>query len=559
MSELLPSARVVALLAICGLLPSMADAEPATEGRRVAQVFEDFTDGVEPGCAAGVVREGRLVQAGGYGYASLESKHKLTPDSLFNIASMSKEFTAMAVLLLEQRGKLSLEDSPRKYVPELGRYADAITLRQMLHHTAGFGDGGELLAQRGVRYSDPVTLETWMHALSRLKSPQGPPGEHYEYSNTGYFLLALVVERASGVHFAKFLHDNIFAPLQMTHTFVPDAIPVNDASRARAYKPDGKGGFAIEESLWWVMGSSHVYTSVNDFAKWDSNFVTAQVGGREVIAKMQEAGVTRDGTRVDYGLGVRLTGHRQYRSIGHPGAWDAYRSDFRHFPEAKLGVIVLCNRTDANAWDRSLRLAEIYLDDGKSAGLPWDAREMAKVEGAGALNDMPPGLYRETWTGSYETLQRDGGTLQLREGRKSYPIESIAPHIYRVTFGDAYSYLAETYMAFVPKPTKGAPRFEGLFYGEPVEYVRVDAWKPASLEPYAGRYRSEELEIEYTLTPKGGALLLKQPRGESTLRPADANRFQGDVVLEFAPNESPARGFRLNAPGVRNVVFERMR
>lgn len=534
-----------------------AIAETSANDQRVAQVFADFASGVQPGCAAGVVQGGKLVHSGAYGYSSIEDGRKLTTDSLFNIASMSKEFTAMAILLLEQRGKLSLEDSIRKHVPELGAYAEGITLRQVLHHVGGLGDGGELMGMRGNTEASRVDMKAWMHALSKLKSPQGPPGEHYEYSNTGYFLLAVTVERVSGVRFTKFLNDNIFAPLQMTHTFVPDEYPVKDPLRARAYKRDGRNGFTREESLWWVIGSSNVFTSINDFAKWDANFVTGQVGGRDVIARMQEAGVTRDGTRVDYGFGVRLTGHRQYRSIGHPGAFDGYRSDFRHFPDAKLGVIVLCNRTDSDAWGRSLKIAEIYLNDGKPAGLPWDAREMAKVQGAGDLAQMPAGLYRETWTGSYVTLEKDGGELRFREGRTAYPIETVAPHGYLVTLGDANSYYAQTYMAFVPKPASGPPRFNGLFYGEPVEYARVQEWKPGSLDGYVGRYHSEELEQDYTLAEKAGRLVLTTPTGEQKLRPADANHFYGYYVLEFAPGESPAKGFRLNAPGVRNILFRR--
>ena len=209
-----------------------AIAETSANDQRVAQVFADFASGVQPGCAAGVVQGGKLVHSGAYGYSSIEDGRKLTTDSLFNIASMSKEFTAMAILLLEQRGKLSLEDSIRKHVPELGAYAEGITLRQVLHHVGGLGDGGELMGMRGNTEASRVDMKAWMHALSKLKSPQGPPGEHYEYSNTGYFLLAVTVERVSGVRFTKFLNDNIFAPLQMTHTFVPDEYPVKDPLRA---------------------------------------------------------------------------------------------------------------------------------------------------------------------------------------------------------------------------------------------------------------------------------------------------------------------------------------
>lgn len=547
--------RAPALLrAIPALFLAFAGASAADGG--VARVFEEFTAGVQPGCSVAVSKDGAVVHSAGYGYADVERKIPLTPQSVFNVASISKEFTAFSILLLEQRGKLSLDDSIRKHVPELGVYADRITLRQLLRHTGGLGDFGELLALGGddsVDYTEAGVLAV----LARRQGPDNPPDQGYAYSNTGYFLLSLVVKRVTGTSLREFAEEEIFEPLVMNSTTIGDHWPLRIANVARGYAvKDGR--YVIEESASTAVGSSRVFTTVLDLAKWDANLRTGRVGGAALARRMIEPGRV-NGQPMNYAAGLRLSTHRGLATYGHPGADYGYRSDYRSFPQRRLGVIVLCNRSDAGAWDRSVAVADVFLRD-VPVGLPGDARQLADLPGRAEPDQLPAGLYRSEIDASYVKLVHDSRGVVFEEPAASHILKPRGQGIYTTTFDIPGWYRFDMDYAFFPAAAGHAARIRGQFYGEPADYVHVSPWRPGNLSAYVGTYESQELQRRYELRLEQGRLMLDDGRDTSELRPMAPQEFQArDTlrVLRFPIGET-AGEFSLYAGGARGLRFSRV-
>lgn len=335
---------------------------PATGTNEVAlkQVFTGFVKPGEPGCSVGVARNGALVHSSAYGLADIAARKPLTADSVFNIASISKEFTAFSMLLLDQRKELSIDDPLIKYIPELAASAGGVTVRHLLHHIGGLRDYEGLLLLKGRRYKDGATQFESIELLGRQSGADFPPGTKYEYSNTGYLLLATVVERVSRRSMKQFAAENIFGPLGMKHTTIVDRYPAGLPQLARGYAPSGSG-FDVEESAWEQVGDGQVHTTVADLLLWAENFQTGRVGGKSLVQRMTRVGVLNSGAKLNYAAGLDIGEYNGLPTVGHGGSWAGYRSDLLMFPRQHFAVSVLCNRTDAEPDRLSAAVAEIYL------------------------------------------------------------------------------------------------------------------------------------------------------------------------------------------------------
>ena len=316
----------------------------------------------EPGCTVGVVQDGALNHAQAFGLADLELGKPLDTHSIFNLASVSKQFTAFALLLLEQQGKLKLDDPVAKYLPELAASSQGVTLRHLVHHTGGLRDYIELLTMKGRGDADGATIHEAVLALARQTKPNEAPGVEYEYSNTGYFLLGVVIARVSGQSLAEFSEQQIFKPLGMNNTSIVDRYPDGIAALARGYAKSG-AGFAIDETGWEQVGDGQVHSDLHDLALWDENFYTAKLGGRALVDKMYEVGLLNSGKSTDYAAGLSVYEKRGLRWVTHGGSWVGYRSNISRIPSEHLSVIVLCNRAEADTGSLASSVAEIFLKD----------------------------------------------------------------------------------------------------------------------------------------------------------------------------------------------------
>jgi CubicO group peptidase (beta-lactamase class C family) len=324
------------------------------------RVFADMAPH-RPGCAAGVMQNGRILWTRGFGCADLDTGRPITPDTVFNIASISKQITAFAVLLLAQEGRLSLDDPARFYVPELGSYAAPVTIRILLHHTGGLADYMDSAEAAGIGPEQKLTAAQVLAFTGAMTAAERPAGVAYDYSNTGYYLLSLIVERVSGRSMKAFAEDRIMRPLGMNRSTIVDAYPAGIAELARGYAP-ADTGYRIDESLWENSGDGQVHTTIGDLLLWARNLETGAVGGIALARQMREAGTLADGTILDYAAGLEIDAYRGTRTIGHGGSWAGYNGDLLWLPERRLIVAILYNFEDPNMRDRTRALIDLFWD-----------------------------------------------------------------------------------------------------------------------------------------------------------------------------------------------------
>jgi CubicO group peptidase (beta-lactamase class C family) len=346
--------------------PRQGGAAPA-QIERTDRLFAAWDRPDSPGCALGIEQDGALIYSRGYGAANLECGAPLTPKSVFRLASVSKQFTAACFALLEEQDRLSLDDSVRRFVPELPAWADGITLRQMLHHVSGIPEYLSLLRQSGAfaRKLDFFDAKEALDALASAPAPDFAPGERYEYSNSNYFLMSLVVERASGQSLRAFMAEHVFGPLGMSASHIHDDATEVVPGRATGYRQRRRGGFAIDETTLEVVGDDGVFTTVEDLVLWDRNFYDNRLGrgGPALIELLQTPALLPNGEPTEYALGLRVDRYRGLLRIHHGGSWVGFRTNITRFPERRFTVICLCNLRDIDATALATQVAEIWLED----------------------------------------------------------------------------------------------------------------------------------------------------------------------------------------------------
>jgi CubicO group peptidase (beta-lactamase class C family) len=332
-------------LAIAAPRASAQNTPTDSVSRWVDSIFAPYASPTTPGCAVGVVEKGTLALAKAYGSADLEHAVPIRPDSRFYIASISKQFTAMSIILLAQDGRLSLDDSIQKWVPEVPSFGAKITLRHLLQHTSGLRDYFTLLALSGWPTDGQLSEQQLLSLVGRQKSLNFNPGDEFLYSNTGYALLAIVVKRVSGKPLSQYAAENIFKPLGMANTMFRDDHTMLVPHRALGYQLVGST-YHISQPQFDVVGDGGVYSTVEDLAKWDANFRTGKVGGKQAISLLQTPGKLNDGQPIPYALAVSVGEFHGLKTFSHSGSYGGYRSNFLRVPDRNVSVITLCNTSD---------------------------------------------------------------------------------------------------------------------------------------------------------------------------------------------------------------------
>lgn len=339
--------------------------QPDAESLRVDALFAEVDPQRQPGCSTGVIHGGEFLQRAGYGAASLDYGVPLSSHSVFRLGSVSKQFTAMAILLLEEEGKLSLDDDVHEYLPQLVDYGYPVTLRQMLQHTSGMSDyeGDELTVfanMNGEKFrwgnEDYLTVPEFLERLATVPL-RTPPGTEYRYSNSAYFLLSQVVEAASGESLHEYAKRRIFQPLQMQQTLFNDNAYRVIPDRATGYQKNADGEYEVyETNLDWV-GDGGIYTSIDDFIRWDRNFYrnTLGKGLQSLIVEME-----RPSALENYGLGLEIGDWQGLRTVQHSGSWVAFNTFYARIPELEFSVVVFCNTEEIDAEEISYKILEIY-------------------------------------------------------------------------------------------------------------------------------------------------------------------------------------------------------
>jgi CubicO group peptidase (beta-lactamase class C family) len=552
----------VLLLALSAIAATPTPTPTPTEKTRVDAVFQEYDRSDSPGCSLGVFQDGRIVYARGYGMANLELGVANSAQTVFDIGSTSKQFTAFSIQLLAREGKLSLDDDIRKWLPEIPAYGKTITVRHLLHHTSGLRDYIVAMELQGVQEEDLTTEQDALDILTKQKATNFAPGEEYLYSNTGYFLLGVIVKRASGQPLREFAAERIFGPLGMRHTQFNESHTRIIPNRATGYQKLQPGGFGIEMSDWEQIGDGSVLTSVEDLQRWDQNFYEPKVGDARLIETMQVQGILNSGKKIDYASALSISSFRGLPTVSHGGSWAGYRAQLLRFPQQHFSVACLCNLAQANPSRLAYRVAEVYLGGSMK---PEEAK--SQTQAGKAVLAVPQkglellvGTYRDAATAETIKLAIWDNKLTAEMDGRSASLAPAGPNRFRFE-GDR-----EPRRELEVEPaSSGRPRLKVITTSEDeVErqtFEPVEAWSPtaAELSPLAGTYSSEEVGTTWRLAFEDGRLVVKH-RGisEKPLVPTVKDTFALDgMQLTFQRAGGSVTGFLLDAGRVKGLAFRK--
>ena len=507
------STLLAALLLACA--PALSAQDPAAQ---VDRIFASFTGDATPGCSVGVSRSGRPVLERAYGMADLEHAVANTPATIFEPGSVTKQFTAAAVVLLALDGTLSLDDDVRRWIPEVPDYGTPITLRHLLNHTSGLRDWGSVAAFEG--WPRTSRVHTHAHVLdivARQRSLNYTPGQYYSYTNTGFNLLAMIVERASGKSLREFTRERLFQPLGLTHTDWRDDFTRVVPGRAIAYDRAGDG-FHQDMPFENIYGNGGLLTTVGDLLRWTQNLETGQVGGPRFLAEMHRTAVLSDGRPITYASGLVVSTYRGLREVSHSGSTAGYRGWVGRYPDQSVAVAVLCNTGQANPTTLAHAVADVYVGSAVAA---TTASPSPRVGLLGSELAPRAGLYRSTRT--YQGLR-----LRLVNG--ALATDSVGAAVLAARSTTSFE-MGRSRIDF--EPASGAGRAALRMTGPDGDVVRwepVEDWSPtaAELAAYAGSYRSDEAEATYRIAVEGDRLVLHRRFGvRAELRPVYRDVFEG--------------------------------
>ena len=522
----------------------------AQESQQVDAIFAEREKGEKPGCAVVIVKDGSVVYEKGYGMADLEHHVKITPQTAFDVASVAKQFTGLGVAMLIEQGKLKVTQDIRSILPRVPDFGRTITIDNLLHHTSGLRDWPEMLALSGVDWSSPISQDMIMEMVAHQRELDFLPGEEFQYSNTGYSLLAAAVSEVTGQPFPKWMSDNIFVPLGMTHTFVADNPTALIADRAESYRPTGNGySRAISQAAG--QGSSSVFTTADDMGKWLANFDSARVAGRSAIEMTWQGSTLRSGAEVKYGFGWGLGDYSGIPAVEHSGNWAGYVSDVVVVAERRFAAAVLCNAPDVPALV-AIKLSAIYMPDVPKPSPPAPPPKPSIV-----FKPHPKSWDR--YLGTYRL--GPGWLLTISRGKQTLIAQASHEDKYDMTQTGEHTFFVEAYHSSVEFNVDASGKVPSLLYHRKVA-PRIDTQALSSerLARFTGDYWSEEIRQDGRIELNNGQLAVQSRDGRWTpLLAVGQNRFDADdgrFTIEFTEGSDGAVSeLRLSAGRIRNLRY----
>ena len=522
----LPGYLLLGLALCAGASAQDAEESPPTVAEQVDAVFKLWDRDDTAGCAVSVTRAGETVYARGFGMAHLEQPAAITPETIFEAGSVSKQFTAAAIVLLALDGKLSLDDPVREHLPELPDFGAPITIRHLLTHTSGLRTFRPLVALRGRPDGFAVHTNAEVLALmARQRDLNFPPGEEYLYSNAPYILSVVLAERVTDQSFNDFTTERIFRPLGMANTLWRDDFTQIVKGRATAYGTGKSGRLHKNMANTEVFGNGGLLTTVGDLQRWNQELYEPQVLGQRFVDMLETPGRFNDGTESDYALGLQIGEHRGEREIAHSGGTAGYRAWLARYPDRdRLSLALLCNHGDINPVAIGRRVIDVFLG-------PDD--EDADAEGA-TPNVEVPLEDLERWADPYLHTRTDSIVrITVRNGGLYFGAVRTRPlGEDRFTVG-----LSGLVVAFA---TEADGTRTATLADEPKRRYRAMPAvtpSPEELAEYVGSYTSDELDVTYSVEFRDGKLVFHRPLEKPrTLEPLFEDAFElSDPLLERFP------------------------
>jgi len=529
------------------------------EQAKIDSIFSQWDHPGSPGAAVGIVRDGALVYSKGYGMANLDYDIPLSVTSKFYIASMAKQFTAACIALLALEGKIDLDDEVHAYIPELPSYGEMITIRNLVHHTSGLRDYLELMYLSGRSFEDYFTINDGIQLLRRQSDVNFSPGEKHLYSNSGYILLAEIVNRVSGMTIREYADRNIFKPLGMNDTFFNDDHSQIIKNRVVSYRKESDT-FKRYVQNFDALGDGNLITTIKDLYLWDQNFYRPKVGGAKFLDLMLTKGRLNNGDTIDYAFGLVHDTYKGLPTLSHGGAFLGFRTQFIRFPEQRFSVIVLASVSGSNPTGKAYQIADILLKDNLSVLEPEDEKLTSfEVEPVPLTKDELRLFEASYW--SYEEnysrkIYLKSDTLRYSRGDQNenrlLPIDRNEFQMLDVTDG-----LRVNFDLKYGKPYKMIVTVNGNNPSELYAYMPLEA-KDQDLKALEGSYYSKELDCTYVLKVRlDGLVLMINDVEMGHLRPVMDGLFviEDFGVIKF--DEKNKNVFVLDANRVKQIKFSK--
>jgi CubicO group peptidase (beta-lactamase class C family) len=530
--------------------------KPDSLSIKLDAIFSDYNNKTGPGVAVGIVHNGKSIFKKGYGLANMEYDIPITSASIFDIASVSKQFAGLAISTLVQQGKIALSDDIHKYVPEVPDFGQKITIGHLVHHTSGLRDWPEGLNVAGWRWNEDFSFDDIMRMVRHQKELDFPPGSKYSYSNTGYNLLAVTVERVTGKTFRQWTDENIFTPLQMSNSHFLDEESRLIKNMAYSYHKEDDG-YRKNMTGLTAVGSSSLFTNVDDLSKWVVHFDSRVAAKDPVYVGMLDIEPLSNGEKNTYAFGLSLGEMGGLKTISHTGGWAGYRTVIMNFPDEKLSIILLGNDESFNSYGSAGEVAKAILGSKFKPASNMPPADKVKDQPTISLNKeiarRQEGTYLlgPTW---YVTLTLEDGVLMTQaNGEPKFP---TTPKSDSTIWIDAYN--ASATFVVSKDGAINSLKYRG-FVAPRIVPLKADQ---SQMDQLLGKYYSDEFEANYKIDIIENKLMLHHMRlGDFELTPDVLAAWTyncGIGRMEFVTENGKVTGFKLSRGRVKNLKFRKI-
>jgi CubicO group peptidase (beta-lactamase class C family) len=528
------------------------------ESQAIDNIFTEWNKTDVPGCALGIIREGKLIYAKGYGMANMEYDIPNSASSVFRIGSTSKQFTAACIVLLAEKDKLSLNDNLKSLFPDFPEYAEKITIRHLLNHTSGIRDYLQISYLKGLGDDDYYTDDNVMKWLINQTDLNFAPGEEYLYSNSGYWLLGQIVKKVAGINMAEFAKKEIFEPLEMGDTHFHNDHTQIVKNRASGYVPDNNETYKISMTTLDMIGDGGIFTTINDIKKWDDAYYESNVLSREFWSVMTQQGILNNGEVIDYASGLMISKYKGLKTIRHGGAFVGFRAELLRFPEQKLSIAIFANIGDANPSRMANQVADVLLKDKL-------IEKVVKKDKKVKIDTTEDEFQLSQLVGDYEiqpgavaklSIKNDSLNVLQTWNKSTYTILKVSGNTFQISGNEnisfSFSNLKDGFTQTLTviqdgSETKAKRKKE-------VNLSGID------LNDYLGSYYSKELDVTYDFEIENGILKagIKEKKSlvDCTISEIDQLTMEFGMI-RFQRTDGLISSFELDSGRVKNLKFHK--
>lgn len=528
------------------------------ESQEIDSIFTEWNKTDVPGCALGIIKDGKLIYAKGYGMANMEYDIPNGASSVFRIGSTSKQFTAACIILLAEKGKLNLDDNLKSIFPDFPEYAQKITIKHLLNHTSGIRDYLQLAYLKGLENDDFYTDDDLMKWLVNQSDLNFAPGEEHLYSNSGYWLLGQIVNEVAAMNMAEFAQKEIFEPLGMNNTHFHDDHTRIVKNRASGYAPRNNDDYEISMTTLGMIGDGGIFTTIKDIKKWDDAYYESSVLSKEFWNMMTQQGILNNGEVIDYAAGLIIGNYKGLKTIRHGGAFVGFRAELLRFPEQKLSIAIFANRADADPSRKANQVADILLKNKL-------VEEVEKNDNKAKISEPEQEFELKQLVGTYEiqsgvtaslSIKNDSLNVLQNWNKSTYNISKLKGNTFQIPGEKGISF---TFTNLKDNQTQTLIVLQGGRETKAQRKKEIDSSK-INLDEYTGSFYSKELDVIYSFKIENGVLKAsvedKQVSMECTLSEIDQFTMQLGLV-RFQRTGTKVSGFELDSGRVKNLKFQK--